>query len=103
MRVRDVTTRGNFAWVGFGLVCLVALLILGFGLNWFGLFSQRVLYKTSFQYKEARQVELATYESQLVEIEAQLRRTDLDQTTRNNLEAQAAAIRVRINTARRRQ
>jgi len=73
------------------------------GLRWFGVFGERVIFENSFQYSEARKVEIATYEAQLAEIEGKLANTNLDANTRTNLEAQRSALRVRLNVARSRQ
>ena len=85
-------------WIGI----LAGGVFLLFGLRWFGVWGDRVIFKASHQYQEARAAELATYEAQLTEIEAQLRRGDLNPSVREHLKAQAAALRVRIDTARRR-
>ena len=55
---------------------------------------RRVIFENSFQYQQARDLEVNTYEAQLEEIGAQLSRTDLDASTRANLEAQESSIRV---------
>lgn len=84
-------------------VLIIALALLLFGLNYAGVIGERFIFENSFQYQEARDLEISNYEAQLVEIETQLRRTDLTAGTRKNLEAQAAAIRVRIKAAKARQ
>lgn len=62
---------------------------------------ERKVFENSFQRTAGLKERLATDEAVLVGLRAQLSNPNLDQNTRTNLEAQAAAIRVRIDTTRR--
>jgi len=74
------------------------------GLRYVGLIGstivEREVFKNSFQYKEARKSEIATYNAQLAEIDRKLSMSSLDSNTRANMEAQAASIRILLATAR---
>ena len=63
---------------------------------------ERKVFEQSFQYSEARKAAIATYEAQLAEINAQLAGS-LDDTTRQNLNATAASIRIKLATERSKQ
>lgn len=62
---------------------------------------EREVFKRSFQYKEARNSEIAVYEATLAEISTKLSNPELDVNTRTNLEAQASALRIQLSAARR--
>jgi len=90
------------------VVLIIALLsIVGFGLKSLGLFGstvvERVVFENSYQRSEAIKSQIATDEAVLAEIQHQLATPGLDEDTRNSLEAQAAAARVRMATARGKQ
>lgn len=91
---------GWWMWV-FALLVLTGIVI--FGLKSVGLIGrtivERKVFENSFQYSEARKTEIATFEAQLAEIDRKLV-SNLDENTRANLEAQAAAIRIHLNVAR---
>jgi len=93
-----------WVWVVF---LLIATGIVLFGLNALGLIGQtiveRKVFENSYQYSEARKTAVAMYEAQLAEIQQKLINQSLDQNTRNNLEAQASAIRIRLATERSKQ
>ena len=82
---------------------IIVLALLLFALNYFGIVGQRIIFENSFQYQQARDLEITTYEAQLAEIDVQLRRTDLTEGTRSNLEAQASGLRILIDAAKGRQ
>ena len=87
---------------------VVAVLgITGFTLNSLGLLGrtvvEREVFEHSYQRSEALKSQIATDEATLAEIERKLGNPDLDANTRTNLEAQAAAARIRIQTARSKQ
>jgi hypothetical protein len=74
-----------------------------FGLRMVGVFGERVVFENSFQYSEARKTEIAIFSAQLVEIDRKISNSETGSAVRNNLEAQAAAIRIQISTARAKQ
>lgn len=86
------------------LLILILLSVIGFSLKSVGLLGstvvERKVFENSYQRSEAIKAQIATDEAVLAEIQRQLSSTDLDEDTRNNLEAQAAAARVRIATAK---
>ena len=86
------------------LLVLVVLFSLGFLLNSAGLFGktivERKVFENSYQRKESIKSQIATDEANLVEIKAKLENPNLDPNTRYNLEAQAAAARMRIRAAK---
>ena len=94
----------NF-WKGVGIFILVLIIItvVGWGLGFGNVFMERVIFENSFQYQQARDLEATTYEAHLAEIHAQLSRTDLDEATRANLEAQESSIRVLLKASKERQ
>jgi len=85
-----------------GLIILTSVIFTG--LRYVGLIGttviEREVFKNSFQYKEARKSEIATYNAQLVEIDRKLLISDLDSNTRANMEAQAASIRILLSVAK---
>lgn len=56
--------------------------------------AERVIYKNSFQYKEARESELATFDAQLAQIRTKLSNPNISDDERSTLEAQRASIEV---------
>jgi biopolymer transport protein ExbB/TolQ len=93
-------------WFWIILLMIISGLILT-GLNYAGIIGrtvvEREVFEQSYQRSESLKSEIAAYESQLVEINSQLSRSDLDAGTRANLESQTSSIRVMLNTARRKQ
>ncbi len=82
------------------VLCLIVLSTVVFMfLNFAGVVGERIVFKNSFQYHEARSTEIATFQAQLAEIQRQLN-GNLTPEIRTNLEAQAAGLRVRLETAR---
>ena len=61
---------------------------------------KRKVFENSHQYHESKKEEILIYEAQLQEINTKLSNPHLDKTTRNNLESQSSAIRIRLNAAR---
>lgn len=107
---RQVATEARWTFFRFlplfvGIV--VVLMILGFGLRSLGLWGhatvEREVFEASYQRSEAIKSQIATDEATLSEITRQLSNPNLDADTRHNLEAQAAAARVRIATAQGKQ
>lgn len=64
---------------------------------------ERKVFENSFQHSEALNSQIATDEAVVAEIERKLINPNLDADTKHNLEAQAAAARIRISTARGKQ
>jgi len=66
--------------------------------SYFGIFGrtvvERKVFENSYQYQAARRTEERVSNAQLMEIQIRLQDPNLDESTRHNLEAQAAAIRV---------
>ena len=87
------------------LMVVILLTALGFGLNSIGLFGrtvvERKVFENSFQRSESIKARIANDEAVIAQIEGQLENPNLDENTRFNLNAQANAARVRINTASR--
>jgi len=89
-------------WVWILLLVVISLIVIGvtrYAGLWGQTVAERVIFENSFQYKEARKTEIATFEAQLAEITHKLT-GNIDDHTRNNLEAQAAALRIQLNVAR---
>ena len=96
-----------FRFLPIAVTIIVVVTVLGFGLNSLGLFGrtvvQRKVFENSYQRTEAIKAQIATDEATLAEISRKLSNHNLDPNTRANLEAQAAAARIRIATARGKQ
>jgi hypothetical protein len=79
---------------------IVLLTLLGFGFRsmglWGGTVVERKVFEASYQRSEAIKSQIATDEAVLAEIQVQLSNPNLDPSTKTNLQAQAAAARVRI-------
>lgn len=108
--VREVMKEGHWTFwkvLPLFLVVVTVVLIIGFVFRGAGLIGstavEREVFEQSYQRSAALKAQIATDEAVLAEISRQLSTQDLDQETRNNLEAQAAAVRVRIHTARAKQ
>ena len=86
------------------VITLIVLTATGFILNGLGLFGQKVIerkvFENSYQRTESLKSRIATDEAVLAEIEVKLRTPELDPNVRTSLEAQAAAARIRIRTAK---
>lgn len=98
-------TVGKFAGVFFALSAVVVAVT--FSLQSLGLIGctivERKVFENSYQRSEGLKSSIALDEATLAEIYAKLEIPGLDDNTRANLEAQAAAARIRINTAKRMQ
>lgn len=64
---------------------------------------ERKVFEQSYQRSAALESQIATDEATLAEIERKLTNPNLDENTRFNLEAQASAARVRLQTTRNQQ
>jgi hypothetical protein len=86
------------------VAAVVTLSAVGFALNSCGVLGntivERKVFENSYQRTAALKSQIAADEAVLAEIEEQLKNPGLDENTRYNLEAQAAAARIRIRTAR---
>jgi hypothetical protein len=95
---------GWWFWV---LLLIIVSAIIFAGLNYAGIIGrtvvERKVFEQSYQRSEALKSQIATYEAQIVEIQLQLSRGDLDSSTQANLNAQLSSIRVMLNSARRQQ
>ena len=91
-------------WV-LGLIIISVIILTG--LNYAGIFTrtivEREVFEESYQYREARKSEIATYEAQLAEINSQLADPNLDESTQQSLKSQKSAIPVRLATAKSKQ
>ena len=96
--------KGVKKWWFFILGLVILSAVIFSGLRYVGIIGttivEREVFKNSFQYKEARKSEIATYEAQLAEINHKLNMSNLDENTKTNMEAQAASIRILLATAR---
>jgi len=95
-----------FTILNLTLLFIVTIGCVGWALHAMGVWGNTVLerevFENSYQYQEGRKAEIATFEAELAEIDAQLARQDLEVSTRSNLEASRAALRVRLNAAKKR-
>lgn len=95
-------TVWKFMLLFLGLV--VFLSVVGFGLRSAGLLGgtvvERKVFENSYQRSESLKSQIAQDEAVLAEIDRKLENTTLEQSTIINLEAQAAAARIRIATAK---
>ena len=86
------------------IVGVVLLFGLFFGLRALGVIGgtvvERKAFEQSYQRSEAIKAQIAHEEAVIVEIERKLANPNLDADTRANLEAQASAARIRLQTAR---
>lgn len=89
-------------WMWILLLTVATMIVIGV-LHAFGMIGgtivERKVFENSFQYSEARKAEIATYEASLAEIQQKLN-GQLDESTRQNLEAQKSALRIRLSVAR---
>lgn len=87
-----------FRFLGVGVLCVGLLAALGFGLRLTGVVGERIVFEESIQRSSAVQSAIAADQAVLAQIESRLASGNLDPETRANLQAQAAAARVRIQT-----
>ena len=89
------------------LTAIVLFSVIGFGLSALGVFGrtvvERKVFENSYQRSEALKSQIAVDEATLAEITHRLTNPDLDANSRNNLEAQASAARIRLATTKRKQ
>lgn len=106
--VRKVSKEAHWTFWRMLPVFVVIVLVLSiffFALHSLGIIGETVIerkvFENSYQRQESLKSEIAINEETLIEIEGKLSNPNLDPDTRYNLEAQASAIRLRINTAKR--
>jgi hypothetical protein len=94
-------------WWMWGVLLVVLTSIIFTVLGYFGVFGktfvERKVFEQSYQRSEALKTQVVTYEAQLAELETQLNNPNLDEGDRANIEAQMAAIRIQLKTARSKQ
>jgi hypothetical protein len=88
-----------------GIVVVVGALTLGLRFlgAWGDTAIERHQFENSYQRKEAIKAQIANDEAVLAEINRKLQNPHLDPNTRANLEAHAAATRIRLSTTRKKQ
>lgn len=95
--------KGVFGWWAFGLILLVLSIVVITGLSYAGIIFQtdveRRVYERSYQYTAGQKQKIAILRAQQAEIESQLSDPKLDSTTRRQLKAQQATIRVQLRAA----
>lgn len=81
---------------------LIAFSVIVFGiLNFAGVIGERFIFENSFQYQESRNTAITTYESQLAELEGDLRKPNLTPAEIAGIESQIKAITIRLNAEKR--
>jgi hypothetical protein len=94
-------------WWLWGLGLLIVSGIIFTVLGYAGIIGQTVVerkvFENSYQRSEGYKAKINMLEAQLVELENQLNNPELNETTKSNLEAQAASIRIQLSAARRSQ
>ena len=94
-----------FRWWIVGIILFVTTFVILTVVSYLGLFTstvvERKVFENSFQYSEARKTEILTFESQLAQIEVQLKSPSISDATRVDLESQKASISVLMNVAKR--
>lgn len=108
--VNQIATESRWTFFRFLPLILAVIVIfslVGFTLKSLGLiggtFVERKVFEQSYQRSEALKSQIATDEAVLAEVQRKLMNPSLDENTRYNLEAQAAAARVRITATRSKQ
>lgn len=79
------------------IVSIGALSITGFGSRFLSVTADRVIFENSYQKSAADKAKQSALQSQLSEIEARLRSSNLTDEMRVDLEAQASGMRVQLN------
>jgi len=92
---------GWWMWI---LMLVVVSSIIFTGLSYFGIIGktvvERAVFEQSYQKKAGDKQKIAIFEAQLAEIMRKLSNSELDATTRSNLEASASSIRIQLTAAR---
>ena len=105
--IRDFEKEGR--WTVFKLLPLFILIVVVLGGTgfitkslglWGGTIVERKVFEESYQRSESIKARIANDEAVLAEINRKLSNSGLENSTRHNLEAQAAAARIRISTAK---
>lgn len=89
------------------LTLIILISVVGFGLRAMGMFGQTVVerkvFENSYQRSESLKAQIDVDEATLAEITHLLTNPKLTATSRNNLEAQASAARIRLAATKRKQ
>ena len=99
----DIEAKGIFSyWAKFTIGFIILISIMLGIMNAIGLFGktavQAAVFQNSYQKKAADDSAIKAINAQLAEINYQLNRSDLSENDRADLEASAAALRVRSNS-----
>ncbi len=81
--------------MGYVVLTILILAVVGGGLNFAGVFAERVAIKNSFQYKEGMAQQASIWESQLVELDIQIMQ-QTDQDVIAQLEGQKRLVNSRL-------
>ena len=100
--------RKDFSkWWLLSLGLIVVSVIVLTGLNYVGIIGstavERVVFEQSYQRDAAYKARIATFEAQLAESQARLDNPNTPETTRQEIQAQMAAVRVQLSAARSQQ
>ena len=104
--MREERREGTKWWLWvMGLIVLTTIVFAG--LKYAGVFTdtvvEREVFEQSYQRTEAINTQIATLEAQKTELVAQLQNPNLDEATKANINSQLAAIRIQLDTAKRKQ
>jgi len=83
------------------IILIIIISLISAGLYIFNVRVERYTYETSYQYQEGVRERIDTLEASLAEIETRLSNPNLDDESRNNLEAQRAAILIQLRSAKK--
>lgn len=92
-------------WWMWVLALTVVTVLIFTAMSYAGIFGKTVIerkvFENSYQYHAGQEARMNILEAQLEEINRQLTNTELDQTSRTDLESKAAAIRIQLSAARK--
>lgn len=94
----------SLLYFAIGLIIILIICAFGFAVDCVGLISRTVIerkvFENSYQRAASLKSQIATHKAALEEIRIRLNSPDLDKTTKYNLEAQAASLRIQIKAAK---